>query len=144
MRTGAQTWQGCGGKSWCRSQGALLTGLILMACSACFLTRPTTPSLRDVLQWSGHFSTIQKLRICPSSFPSDSSTGRIFFYCESLHSDDPSLYHVDIQWVSAVRKCVLSVVAFWDICFYSGTDQEAREPEVNVTCQGLSTMTHNF
>lgn len=47
-RTGAQSQQEHGGRSRCRGhRGGLLTGLFLMACSACFLVepRPTSPGM---------------------------------------------------------------------------------------------------
>jgi hypothetical protein len=43
VRTGTQTGQGPGGRSWCRGhRGVLLTGLLLVVCSACFLIEPRT------------------------------------------------------------------------------------------------------
>jgi hypothetical protein len=44
-RTGTHTGQEPGSRSWCRSHGGvLLTGLLPLACSACFLIEPKTTS----------------------------------------------------------------------------------------------------
>ena len=64
VRTGTQTGQEPGGRSWCRRyEGGLLTVLLLMACSPCFLIEPgmappTTEKMpyswiswRDFLNW---------------------------------------------------------------------------------------------
>ena len=46
VRAGTQTRQEPEGRSWCRDHGGvLLTGLLFMACSACFLREPRTTSL---------------------------------------------------------------------------------------------------
>jgi hypothetical protein len=59
VRTGTQTGQDPGGGSQCRGcTGALLTGLLLMACSACFLIEP------NPLQWAGSSLIDHKLRKC--------------------------------------------------------------------------------
>ena len=65
-RTGTQTGQEPRGRSWCRSrEGVLLTGLLLMACSACFLTEPRTtcPGMTPpTMDWALlHQSLIQKM-----------------------------------------------------------------------------------
>jgi hypothetical protein len=45
VRTGTHTGQELGGRSWCRGHGrVLLTGLLPLACSACFLIEPRTTS----------------------------------------------------------------------------------------------------
>ena len=45
VRTGTHTGQKPGGRSWYRCHGGmLLTGLLLLACSACFLTEASTTS----------------------------------------------------------------------------------------------------
>lgn len=45
VRTGANTEQEPGGRCWCRGHGQMLvTGLFIMACSACFLIEPVTTS----------------------------------------------------------------------------------------------------
>jgi hypothetical protein len=45
VRTGTQAGQEPGGRSWCRGHGrVLLTGLLPMACSACFLIEHRTTS----------------------------------------------------------------------------------------------------
>jgi hypothetical protein len=45
VRTGTHTGHKLGGRSWCRGQGEmLLIGLLLLACSACFLIEPRTTS----------------------------------------------------------------------------------------------------
>jgi len=44
-RTGTQTRPEPGGKRWCRGHGRMvLTGLLFMACSGCFLIKPGTTS----------------------------------------------------------------------------------------------------
>jgi hypothetical protein len=50
VRIGIQTGQEPGGRSSCRGHGGvLLTGLLLMACSACFLIEPRTTNPRVAL-----------------------------------------------------------------------------------------------
>ena len=52
-RTATQTGQDPGGRSWCRDQGGvLLTGLLLLICSACFLIESgPTPQGWHCLSW---------------------------------------------------------------------------------------------
>jgi hypothetical protein len=46
VRTGTQAGLEPGGRSWCRGHGgALLTGLLPLSCSVCFLIEPRTTSL---------------------------------------------------------------------------------------------------
>ena len=54
VRTGTQAGKERGGRSWCRGQGGvLLTGLLLMVCSACFLIEPRATCLGDGTSHSG-------------------------------------------------------------------------------------------
>jgi hypothetical protein len=51
-KTGTQTWQQPGGRSWCGSHGGvLLTGLLLIPCSVCFLIEPrtTSPGIKPIV-----------------------------------------------------------------------------------------------
>lgn len=73
VMTGTQAWQEPGGRSWCRGRGGmLLTGLLPMACSACFLmeSRTTNPGVAPpTMGWDLlHGSPFKKM-------PSDRSCG---------------------------------------------------------------------
>jgi hypothetical protein len=66
VRAGTQAGQEPGGKSWCRGQrGMLLTELLLMALSACFLIEPriTSPGIvPPTMGWAlPHQSLIKKM-----------------------------------------------------------------------------------
>jgi hypothetical protein len=66
VRMGTQAGQEPGGRSWCRGHGGvLLTGLLYMACSACFLIEPKTTSpvmTPPTMGWAlPHPSLIEKM-----------------------------------------------------------------------------------
>jgi hypothetical protein len=80
VRTGTQAGQGPGGRSWYRGWGVLLTGLLLMACSACFRIEPGSPTW-DGLTHNGlalpYWSLIHSLELI-LQFPYSLSYGDIF------------------------------------------------------------------
>jgi hypothetical protein len=76
----------------------LPTGLLLMTCSACFLTGPRTTSPGMDPQWGGLFRTINhKLEHASYRLAYSPILQRLFFNWGSLLSDDFSLCQVDIQ-----------------------------------------------
>lgn len=78
--------QELGGRSWCRdSDGGLLTGLFLMACSVCCLRVSISPGAWYHLQWVGrsHINCLQPV------------LWRSFLTWESLLSYDYNLCQVD-------------------------------------------------
>ena len=91
VRTGTLTGQECEGRSWCTDHGGvLLTGLLLMASSACFFLRPPT------MCWALlHSSLIKKM-------PYSWILWRHFLNWGSLRVDDSSLYQADIRLASTV------------------------------------------
>lgn len=72
--------------------GVLLGGLLLMACSVCFLWNPGPPTQRwPQLQWTGPFSFNHWLRKCSSKLACSLILRRHFLNWGSHFSDDSSL-----------------------------------------------------
>ena len=95
VRTGTQAELESGGRSWCRGHGGvLLTGLLPMACSACFLVEPRTTSPGMALPTMGwalpHWWLIVKM-------PYSWIVWRYVFNWGSFLSSDSSLGQVDTQ-----------------------------------------------
>ena len=91
------------GRSWYRGHGGvLLIGLLIMACSACFLTEPrTTAQGWHHTQWAGLFHMNHQLRKCPTGLPIALS---YFLNWGSPLSDDFSLCQVNIKLGSMLSK----------------------------------------
>jgi hypothetical protein len=103
--TGTHTGQEPGGRSWCRSHGGmLLTGLLIMACSACFLIEPRTTSPRmasPTMGWAlPNQSLIKKM---PYSLACSPILWRHVLNWSSLLSDDSSLCKVGIKLASIIN-----------------------------------------
>jgi hypothetical protein len=90
-RTGTQTGLDPEGRDWCRGHGGvLLTGLLPMACSACFLIqlRSSSPGMAGWVR--PHGSLTEKM-------PYSCISWRHFLPWDSFLSDDFSLCQVDRQ-----------------------------------------------
>jgi hypothetical protein len=84
----------------------LLTGLLLLACSACFLVEPRTTSPDAALPTRGWVLPHQLLNKKVLYRPVCSLILRIYFLIEknkSHLSDDSSLWQVDIKLASTLR-----------------------------------------
>ena len=95
IRTGTHTGQEAGGRSWCRGHGGvLLTGLLPVACSTCFLIEPRTTRAGmtpPTMGWAlPHWSVIEKM---PHSWVS----WKHFLNWGPFLSDDSSLGQDDTQ-----------------------------------------------
>jgi hypothetical protein len=90
----------------------LLTGLLPMACSACFLLEPRTTSPAMVPSTKGWALRHQSLRNYRAGLSSARSYGNIFsIEVSSLLSDDSSLCQVDIKLSSTVCVCVPKITS---------------------------------
>jgi hypothetical protein len=92
--------------SWCKGhEGSLLTGLLLIACSACFLIelRITSPGIEaPIIGWGFyHTSRIKKMNNGLAYSP---ISWRHFHSGNSAFSEDTSLYQVDIKLASTLNK----------------------------------------
>jgi len=95
---GSQYWisSRSGSRSWCRGHGGmLLTGLLPLACSACFLYNPRPPAQgQPYLQWAGSFLLWSLIEKMPYSWVSC----RHFHNRGSFLCDNSSLCQVDTQY----------------------------------------------
>jgi hypothetical protein len=77
----AGTW----GWSWCRGHGGvLLTGLLIMACSVCFLLEPGPPAQGWHWQSAGPSPVNHQLKKCHTGLPIARSFGGSFFFFKWL------------------------------------------------------------
>ena len=119
VRTGTQAGQEPKGRSWCRGHGgALLTGFLIMACSACFLmeSRTTSPGMTPLTLGLAlpHQSLIKEM---PYRSAYSLILWRHFLNWDSLLSDDFSLCHIDIKLSSTGRIGIY----IWDMSHPSDT-----------------------
>jgi hypothetical protein len=112
VRTGTHIGLEPGGRSWCRGHGGvLLTGLLPLACSACFLIEPRTTSLGMAPPTMGPPTLDHQLRKCltAGSHGGLSSTEAPFSVITPVCAN---LTHTTSQ-----STCLPHVWGFWDWSF---------------------------
>ena len=126
VRTGTQTGQKPGGRSWCRCcEGMLLTGLLRMACSVCSLIESRTSNLLMAPPTMGlALSQPPLIKTTPYRFTFSWILWKHFLNWGSLLSDDSSLCQVDIKVAST--NVVFEIT--W-ICVPAGHSHLCLAPE---------------
>ena len=112
VRTGIQTCQEPDSRNWCRGHGGvLLTGLLLVACSALlsYRTQDCQPRGGPTMGWARPYqSLIKKMSYGYLLSP---ILWRHFLNRGSLLSDDSRLYHIDIKVASTPTLVSLTMYA---------------------------------
>ena len=125
VREGMQTAPG--GRSWCKDHGGmLLTGLLSMACSVCFLIEPRIPGPGMAhSQWAGPLSC-WSLRKCPTGgchrvISSTEAPSLLTLVCVKLTQIQPVILHSSFFFVHADSVTKMSSCpeptgySYWDL-----------------------------